>query len=139
MTDEDREIIDTIERWAERELRPIARKFDHADEYPTEIVAQMKELGLFGATIAPEYGGLGLGAVQRHQQRPVGEQTVAAEVLSLQDIGREGPDRALLFEGGLHGLERRQLDGVGFVLLRPIQPALGDLVQILVVDPQMNG
>ena len=62
MTDEDREIIDTIERWAERELRPIARKFDHADEYPTEIVAQMKELGLFGATIAPEYGGLGLGA-----------------------------------------------------------------------------
>jgi len=53
MTDEDREIIDTIERWAERELRPIARKFDHADEYPTEIVAQMKELGLFGATIPP--------------------------------------------------------------------------------------
>lgn len=60
MSDEDREIIDTIERWAERELRPVARKYDHADEYPEEIVEQMKELGLFGATIAPEYGGLGL-------------------------------------------------------------------------------
>jgi alkylation response protein AidB-like acyl-CoA dehydrogenase len=59
---EDREIIDSIERWAERELRPIARKYDHADEYPTEIVEQMKELGLFGAIIEPEYGGLGLSA-----------------------------------------------------------------------------
>jgi alkylation response protein AidB-like acyl-CoA dehydrogenase len=61
-TDEQREIIDSIERWAERELRPVARKFDHADEYPAEIVEQMKDLGLFGATIAPEYGGLGLDA-----------------------------------------------------------------------------
>ena len=60
--DTDREILDSIERWAERELRPVARKFDHADEYPEEIVEQMKELGLFGATIAPEFGGLGLSA-----------------------------------------------------------------------------
>ena len=45
-----------------RELRPIARQFDHADEYPEEIVEQMKGLGLFGATIATEYGGLGLSA-----------------------------------------------------------------------------
>jgi len=58
----DREIIDSIERWTERELRPVAKKFDHADEYPAEIVEQMKELGLFGATILPEYGGLGLSA-----------------------------------------------------------------------------
>ena len=61
-TDEQREIIDSIERWAERELRPVARQFDHADEYPADIVEQMKELGLFGATIAPEYSGLGLDA-----------------------------------------------------------------------------
>lgn len=59
---EDGEIIESIERWAERELRPVARRFDHADEYPDEIVEQMKELGLFGAIIAPEYGGLGLSA-----------------------------------------------------------------------------
>ena len=60
--DIDQEILDTIERWSERELKPIAKKFDHADEYPNEIVEQMRELGLFGATIAPEYGGLGLSA-----------------------------------------------------------------------------
>jgi alkylation response protein AidB-like acyl-CoA dehydrogenase len=58
----DNEIIDSIERWCERELRPVAKKFDHADEYPESIVEQMKELGLFGATIDPEYGGLGLSA-----------------------------------------------------------------------------
>ncbi len=59
---EDRELVESIERWAERELRPVAKKYDHGDEYPTEIVEQMKELGLFGAIIAPEYGGLGLSA-----------------------------------------------------------------------------
>jgi alkylation response protein AidB-like acyl-CoA dehydrogenase len=58
----DQDIIDSIERWAVRELKPVAKKFDHADEYPEEIVEQMKELGLFGATILPEYGGLGLSA-----------------------------------------------------------------------------
>jgi alkylation response protein AidB-like acyl-CoA dehydrogenase len=62
MSDIDNEILESIERWAERELKPIAKKFDHADEYPLEIVEQMKELGLFGATIDPEYGGLGLSA-----------------------------------------------------------------------------
>lgn len=59
---DDREILDTIERWVDREVRPIARRFDHADEYPHELVEQMKELGLFGATISEEYGGLGLPA-----------------------------------------------------------------------------
>jgi alkylation response protein AidB-like acyl-CoA dehydrogenase len=62
VADDEREILEAIERWTERELRPVARKFDHADEYPHEIVEQMKELGLFGATIATEYGGLGLSA-----------------------------------------------------------------------------
>jgi alkylation response protein AidB-like acyl-CoA dehydrogenase len=55
-------LVDAVEAWAEKELRPVARKFDLADEYPVEVVEQMKELGLFGATISPEYGGLGLSA-----------------------------------------------------------------------------
>ena len=56
------EVLDAIERWVEKEVRPIARRFDQADEYPAELVEQMKALGLFGATIDPEYGGLGLSA-----------------------------------------------------------------------------
>ena len=58
----DIQILDTIDRWIEKEVKPIARKFDQADEYPHDLVEQMKDLGLFGATIAPEYGGLGLSA-----------------------------------------------------------------------------
>ena len=58
--DDDSQILDTIDRWVARELKPIVKEFDHADRYPHEIVEQMKELGLFGATIAAEYGGLGL-------------------------------------------------------------------------------
>lgn len=61
--DTEAQILDAIDRWVEKEVRPIAREFDQADEYPEALVEQMRELGLFGATIAPEYGGLGLSAV----------------------------------------------------------------------------
>jgi alkylation response protein AidB-like acyl-CoA dehydrogenase len=56
------EILDVIEKWLARDVRPHVLKFDHADEYPHEMVEQMKALGLFGATIPQEYGGLGLSA-----------------------------------------------------------------------------
>ena len=58
--EDEAQILATIDTWVEREVRPIARKFDHADEYPHDLVEQMKALGLFGATIGTEYGGLGL-------------------------------------------------------------------------------
>jgi len=60
--EEENEILDVIDRWVEKEVRPIARRFDQADEYPHDLVEQMKELGLFGATIGQEWGGLGLSA-----------------------------------------------------------------------------
>jgi alkylation response protein AidB-like acyl-CoA dehydrogenase len=60
--DEEAQVLETIERWVEKQVRPIARKFDQADEYPADLVGQMKELGLFGATIGQEWGGLGLSA-----------------------------------------------------------------------------
>jgi len=60
--DDQKEFIDAVDTWVERELRPVARKYDLADEYPQDIVDQMKELGLFGATIGEQYGGLGLSA-----------------------------------------------------------------------------
>jgi alkylation response protein AidB-like acyl-CoA dehydrogenase len=55
-------LLDTIDKWVERNVKPVVMKHDHADSYPAEIVEQMKELGLFGATISPDYGGLGLPA-----------------------------------------------------------------------------
>ena len=60
--EDEAQLLDSIDKWVEREVRPVVMKYDHTDEYPTDIVEQMKELGLFGATISEEYGGLGLPA-----------------------------------------------------------------------------
>ena len=59
---EEQAFVDAVETWVDKELRPVARDFDLADEYPHEIVEQMKQMGLFGATISQDYGGLGLSA-----------------------------------------------------------------------------
>ena len=56
------QLLATIDRWIEREVAPRVKEFDHADTWPAEIVEQMKELGLFGATVSADYGGLGLPA-----------------------------------------------------------------------------
>ncbi len=53
-------ILESIDRFLEREVAPHAHQLEHDDEYPEDIVAGMKELGLFGAIIPEEYGGLGL-------------------------------------------------------------------------------
>ncbi len=55
-------ILDGIERFLERDVRPYVSELEAGDIYPEEIVTKMKELGLFGATISVEYGGLGLPA-----------------------------------------------------------------------------
>ena len=60
--EDERAILDSITVWVEKEVRPNAQKFDQADEYPHALVEQMKELGLFGATIGQTHGGLGLSA-----------------------------------------------------------------------------
>ena len=49
-----------LARWLERDVLPNVIELEHADAYPTEMVEQMREFGLFGATIPTEYGGLGL-------------------------------------------------------------------------------
>jgi alkylation response protein AidB-like acyl-CoA dehydrogenase len=60
--EQDRLILDSVGRFLEREVRPHVRALEHDDIYPEEIVEGMKALGLFGATIGAEYGGLGLSA-----------------------------------------------------------------------------
>lgn len=54
------EIIATVRRFVEREVLPTASALEHRNEYPRALVDRMTDLGLFGATIPEEYGGLGL-------------------------------------------------------------------------------
>jgi alkylation response protein AidB-like acyl-CoA dehydrogenase len=60
---DERAFMDSIDRWIEKKVAPVAATFEQADEYPHELVADMAEMGLYGALIDPEYGGLGLSAV----------------------------------------------------------------------------
>ena len=55
-----RAIVNTIREFVRREVMPVASQMEHADEYPVDLVERMKELGLFGAIIPEEYGGLEL-------------------------------------------------------------------------------
>ena len=55
-----REIVETVRRFVAREVAPVAADLERADEFPVDIVRQMREMGLFGVTIPTAYGGLGL-------------------------------------------------------------------------------
>jgi len=54
------ELLAVVRKFRDNEIIPNAARFDRDDEYPAELVEQMKQLGLFGITVPPEYGGLGL-------------------------------------------------------------------------------
>ena len=59
-TDDESQMLDTINKWLDRDVRDKVLELEHADAYPHEMVEQMKSLGLFGASISQAYGGLGL-------------------------------------------------------------------------------
>ncbi|HET8719351.1 MAG TPA: acyl-CoA dehydrogenase family protein [Nocardioidaceae bacterium] len=59
LSDVQTEILKTVREFVDEKILPVAGELEAKDEYPTEIVEQMKELGLFGLTIPEEYGGLG--------------------------------------------------------------------------------
>ena len=59
---EEAALLEAIERWLEKEVRPQVMRLEHDDIYPHQLVGQMKEMGLFGAVLDPQWGGLGLSA-----------------------------------------------------------------------------
>ena len=59
LTDIQDEILKTVREFVNDKILPVATELEHKDEYPTDIVEGMKQLGLFGLTIPEEYGGLG--------------------------------------------------------------------------------
>jgi len=59
LTEEQTEILKAVRQFVEDKILPVATELEHRDEYPTEIVEGLKELGVFGLMIPEEYGGLG--------------------------------------------------------------------------------
>ncbi|MBV9509114.1 MAG: acyl-CoA/acyl-ACP dehydrogenase, partial [Caulobacteraceae bacterium] len=59
---DDQAILDAIGKWLDKKVAPVVAQLERDDIYPEELVQDMRELGLFGAMIDPEYGGLGLSA-----------------------------------------------------------------------------
>ena len=70
LTDVQREILATVRTFVDKEVIPVATELEHRDEYPTEIVERLKEMGLFGLMIPQEYGGLGESLARRLLARP---------------------------------------------------------------------
>jgi alkylation response protein AidB-like acyl-CoA dehydrogenase len=60
LTTEQREIVGMVRTFVEKEIMPVQHDLEQADEYPEDIVRQMKELGLFGLAIPEQYGGGGV-------------------------------------------------------------------------------
>jgi alkylation response protein AidB-like acyl-CoA dehydrogenase len=59
-TDEQKAILEMVRQFVDEQILPQAEHYDAVDEFPEPIVAQMRELGLFGVTIPEEHGGMGL-------------------------------------------------------------------------------
>ena len=57
-------LLDTIRRFVAERMRPMEHIVAETDDIPAELVEEMKALGLFGLSIDPEYGGLGLSMVE---------------------------------------------------------------------------
>ena len=53
-------LLSTVRRFVAERLRPLEERVDREDEVPAEVVAEMREMGLFGLSIPEDYGGLGL-------------------------------------------------------------------------------
>jgi acyl-CoA dehydrogenase len=57
-------LLETIQRFVTEKLRPREAEVAETDEIPADLVAEMKAMGLFGLSIDPEFGGLGLSMLE---------------------------------------------------------------------------
>jgi len=71
------QLLDTVRRFVRETCVPIEAKVAEDDRVPDGVIAQMRELGLFGLSIPIEYGGLGL--------------TMEEEVLVAVELGHTSP------------------------------------------------
>jgi len=92
------QLLATIRRFVDEQLIPAEVTVADTDSIPTAIVAEMRELGLFGLTTPEEYGGLGL--------------TMEEEVLAIFELGRAAPAFRSMFATNVGiGMQGIAIDG----------------------------
>ena len=63
LNEEEQAIVDTVRNFVDRDVRPVARDLEHANEYPEKLIEQMKQLGIFGLAIPEPYGEVAVSAL----------------------------------------------------------------------------
>jgi alkylation response protein AidB-like acyl-CoA dehydrogenase len=53
---EERAVVDTVAEFVDREVKPVVRELEHANQYPEKLIGQMKAMGIFGLAIPEPYG-----------------------------------------------------------------------------------
>jgi alkylation response protein AidB-like acyl-CoA dehydrogenase len=56
LTGDEQEIVAAVRDWVDREVRPVVREMEHANEYPERLIEQMKEMGIYGLAVPEPYG-----------------------------------------------------------------------------------
>jgi hypothetical protein len=56
LSPEEELVLDTVHRFVDDEVRPVARELEHANTYPERLIDRMKELGVFGLAIPEPWG-----------------------------------------------------------------------------------
>jgi alkylation response protein AidB-like acyl-CoA dehydrogenase len=56
LSSEERYVVETVRDWVDREVKPVVRDLEHANEYPEKLIEQMKELGIYGLAIPEPWG-----------------------------------------------------------------------------------
>ncbi|MCX8073778.1 MAG: acyl-CoA dehydrogenase family protein [Candidatus Binatia bacterium] len=90
---DDQLLAESVRAFVEQEVNPRWQQIDREDRIPADIIAGIKRLGLFGMSVPPEYGGLGLSVLQKalvHEQLGRGPWGLASFVSVHTGIGCVG-------------------------------------------------
>jgi (2S)-methylsuccinyl-CoA dehydrogenase len=98
-------IREEMRKFAESEVMPRAQQWHRQNAYiPYEIISQMGELGVFGLTIPPEYGGLGLGK----ESMCVVSEELSRAYIGVGSLGTRSEIAAELIMGGGTAEQKRK-------------------------------
>jgi alkylation response protein AidB-like acyl-CoA dehydrogenase len=56
LSDEEQQIVELVAKWVDDQVRPVVNELEHANAYPTDLIEQMKEMGVYGLAIPEPYG-----------------------------------------------------------------------------------